>query len=71
MTTLPKPGDRDYVAGQPIDEEEAKKTEDAEKARLEAGQKAVREAEARAKAQPPQAAPPPASSQPAHSPPKK
>jgi hypothetical protein len=38
---LPKPGDRDYVAGQPVDEEEARKTEEAEKARLEAGKKAA------------------------------
>ena len=39
LKPLPKPGDKDYVVGQPIDEEEQRKTEEAERERLKGGQK--------------------------------
>jgi hypothetical protein len=36
---LPKPGDADYVVGQPVDEEERRRTEAAEAERLKGGKK--------------------------------
>ena len=44
---LPQPGDKDYVAGQPIDEEEANKVEKEQDERYAAGQKAAQEVEAK------------------------
>ena len=54
FANLPKPGDKDFVAGQPTTAEELKKTEDEaaakEAAAKDAAAKAKSEADARAKA---------------------
>jgi hypothetical protein len=44
---LPQPGDKDYVVGQPIDDEEADKVEKEQNERFAAAQKSAHEAEAR------------------------
>jgi hypothetical protein len=41
---LPQPGDKDYVVGQPIDDEEADKVEKEQNERYAAAQKAAQEA---------------------------
>jgi hypothetical protein len=45
---LPPVGSRDYVAGQPIDEEEQRKVEGEHDAKLKAAQEEARKAEAKA-----------------------
>jgi hypothetical protein len=47
---LPPVGSRDYVAGQPIDEEEQKKVDGEHEAKLKAAEEAQRKAEAKAAA---------------------
>jgi hypothetical protein len=44
---LPQPGDKDYVVGQPVDEEEASRVEREDEERYEHGQALVKEAQAR------------------------
>jgi hypothetical protein len=44
---LPQPGDNDYVAGQPVNEEEAQRVEQEQQERYDRAQNLVRDAEAR------------------------
>lgn len=44
---LPQPGDNDYVQGQPVNEEEARRVEQEDEERFERGQQAAKDAEAR------------------------